>query len=163
LLFGDFGDGLARADRLTLFGTAVYKSDIAVGAESVNVDEATILIADDYEDNRELLRVLLTGANYNVLEARNGLDCLATVKVRRPDLIMVDLSMPGIDGWGVLGRLKADPNTASIPCVAVTAHGSDRERALELGFTEYVSKPFRTEDLLNTVRKILNASKSAAS
>jgi CheY-like chemotaxis protein len=116
---------------------------------------AKILIADDYEDNRELLRLLLCGANYEVREAKNGHDCLAMAKAQPPDLIMVDLSMPGMDGWGVFQELKADPSTASIPCMAVTAHESDRERALKLGFSEYISKPFRTGELLELVRRVL--------
>jgi CheY-like chemotaxis protein len=117
---------------------------------------ATILIADDYEDNRELLRLLLTGANHQVVEAGNGPDCLMLAKEHRPDLIMMDLSMPGLDGWGVLQALKADPETAAIPCVAVTAHDSDRERALEVGFIEYVAKPFRTVELLQLVDQLLS-------
>ncbi len=115
----------------------------------------TILIADDYDDNRELLRLLLSAAGYSVLEASNGHDCLEMVRKEPPDLIMVDLSMPGIDGWGVLREIQSDPRTARIPCVAVTAHDAQRETVLESGFVEYVSKPFRTGELLRVVGELL--------
>ena len=114
----------------------------------------TILIADDYEDNRELLRLLLSGAAYDVREARNGLECLEMAREDPPNLIMVDLSMPQLDGWEVCRELKSDPRTAHIPCVAVTAHtDSQRDKALQAGFSAYVSKPFQTEELMSTVAK----------
>jgi len=117
----------------------------------------TILIAEDYDDNRELLRLLLAGANYEVREARNGRECLELARENPPDLIMVDLSMPGLDGWEVFQELKAHASTAHIPCVAVTAHtGQDRVRALQSGFSDFVGKPFRTEELLLTVARLLS-------
>jgi CheY-like chemotaxis protein len=118
---------------------------------------ARILIAEDYDDNRELLRLLLANANYEVREARNGQECLTLACVDPlPDLIMVDLSMPELDGWEVFQRLKANADTAHIPCVAVTAHTDrDRVRALESGFSAFVGKPFRTEELLNTVARLV--------
>ena len=80
-------------------------------------------------------------------------------KEQPPDLIMIDLSMPVLDGWRVFQELKADQRTCSIPCVAVTAHAEpDRERALKAGFTDYLSKPFRSGELLETVRRLLLAS-----
>lgn len=118
---------------------------------------ATILIADDYEDNLELLRVLLVAADYRVIEARNGAECLKLARQLRPELVMVDLSMPVVDGWDMLRALRADKHTASIPCVAVTAHGdTDRDRALQAGFNDYVSKPFRGTELLETVGRLLS-------
>ncbi len=120
---------------------------------------ATILIADDYEDNRELLRVLLCSAEYQVLEAANGRECLKMAQKERPDLIMIDLSMPVLDGWGLFRELKSDDRTSKIPCVAVTAHADyDRERALKSGFTAYLTKPYRTMELLEVVRQLLKES-----
>ena len=120
----------------------------------------TILIAEDYDDNRELLRLLLAGANYEVREARNGQECLDLACENPPDLIMVDLSMPKLDGWEVFKALKENSLTAHIPCVAVTAHTDrDRTRALQSGFSDFVGKPFRTEELLHTVARILAADK----
>lgn len=118
---------------------------------------ANILIADDYEDNLELLRLLLAAADYQVIEARNGEECLKVARQMRPDLIMVDLSMPVLDGWEMFRALRADKLTASIPCIAVTAHGdADRERALQAGFNAYLSKPFRGAELLETVATLLS-------
>jgi two-component system cell cycle response regulator DivK len=120
-----------------------------------------ILIADDYEDNRELLRLLLSTAKYQVLEAANGRDCLRIAIDEQPDLILIDLSMPVLDGWGVFGELRANDRTARIPCVAVTAHAeSDRNKALEHGFSGYLTKPFRTSELLETVRQLLDKKNS---
>ena len=116
----------------------------------------TILIAEDYDDNRELLRVLLANANYDVREARNGQECLDLARENPPDLIMVDLSMPELDGWEVFEALKANSLTAHIPCVAVTAHTDrDRIRALKSGFSDFVGKPYRTEELLLTVKRLI--------
>ena len=123
---------------------------------------ACILIAEDYDDNRELLRVLLCGAAYDVREAKNGLECLSMAKDQPPDLIMIDLSMPVLDGWELFRELKADAITAHIPCVAVTAQAeSDRERAMQTGFSAYVSKPFRSEELLATVAKLISTKRPA--
>ena len=117
----------------------------------------TILIADDYEDNLELLRLLLAAADYQVWEARDGRECLTMAREQLPDLIMLDLSMPILDGWAVFRELRADQRTAAIPCVAVTASGdSDKDRALQAGFDGYVSKPFRGTDLLETVTRLLS-------
>ncbi len=117
---------------------------------------ATILIADDYEDNLELLRLLLAAGDYQVREARNGTECVTMAREQRPDLIMIDLSMPLLDGWAVFKELQDDERTAAIPCVAVTASGEeDRERALKTGFSEYISKPFRGVHLLETVASLL--------
>ena len=116
-----------------------------------------ILIADDYDDNRELLRLILTTANYEVEEARNGTECVRSAREKLPDLIMVDLSMPGLDGWEVFRTLQADSSTAHIPCVAVTAHTEvDCKRALQLGFTAFVAKPFKTDEMLATVARVVN-------
>jgi len=116
----------------------------------------TILIADDHDDNRELMQILLSAAGYAVHEARNGSECLDLAREHLPDLIVMDLSMPGLDGYGVLRELKADQLTLEIPCMAVTAHADlDRGQALKTGFNAYVSKPFRSEDLLETVASLL--------
>lgn len=121
----------------------------------------TILIADDHDDNRELLFLLLSGAGYDVREARNGSQCLAQAQDQPPDLIVMDLSMPGLDGWAVFQELKADQRTQAIPCMAVTAHAElDRNEALETGFSAYVSKPFASDELLRTVATVLEKQKS---
>lgn len=116
-----------------------------------------ILIADDHDDNRELLHLLLDGAGYEVSEARNGSECLAVARKERPDLIVIDLSMPVLDGWGVFRELQLDESTRTIPCMAVTAHAElDRNQALETGFSAYVSKPFSADALLKTIATLLS-------
>jgi len=117
---------------------------------------ATILIADDHDDNRELLRLLLSNAGYSVLESRDGNECLALAFSEGPDLIVMDLSMPVLDGWGVLRELKADQRTHTIPCMVVTAHADfGRTAALETGFSAYVVKPYTSESILTTIAALL--------
>ncbi len=121
----------------------------------------TVLIVDDYDDNRELLRLLLTSAGYEVREARDGPECLAMVRESLPELIMLDLCMPVIDGWSLLQELKSDQRTATIPCVAVTAYAdSDATQALNAGFSGYLSKPFQTAELIETVSRLLSISRT---
>lgn len=117
---------------------------------------ACILIADDYDDNRELLRLMLATDGYAIREARNGRECISMVHADPPDLVLVDLAMPELDGWGVLRELRADERTNSIPCVAVSASASAaRENAIEKGFDDYLAKPFRKQDLLDMVARLL--------
>lgn len=117
---------------------------------------ASILIADDYEDNRELLRLILEVIGYRIREARNGRECVSMAQAEPPDLLLVDLSMPELDGWGVLKELRADDRTRHIPCVAVTAFADPaRARAIAAGFDAYVSKPFKSKELIETVESIL--------
>ena len=117
---------------------------------------AKILIVDDYADNRELLRLMLEGAGHQVSEAADGRAGLAMAQAEMPDLILVDLSMPHLDGWEVLSRLRAQEGTRQIPCVAVTAFADGmRERALEKGFDAYLPKPFRRAELIETVERML--------
>ena len=123
----------------------------------------TILIADDHDDNRELLQLLLSGAGYDVREAKDGIECLAIARNESPDLIVMDLSMPVLDGWGVLQELKADQRTRTIPCMAVTAHAElNRNAAIETGFRAYVSKPYTAETLLKTIAIVLADGKAEA-
>lgn len=115
-----------------------------------------ILIADDYEDNRELLRLILLAADYEVLEARDGEECLTLAQLHVPELLMIDLSMPKLDGWEVLQALRGNRRTSDIPCIAVTAYAeTDRNRALEAGFNAYLTKPFRIGSLLEVVASLV--------
>ena len=118
---------------------------------------ASILIADDYDDNRELLRLMLQVSGYTTREARNGRECIRMARQNPPDLILIDLSMPELDGWGVLRELRADETTRGLPCIAITAFASDADRthALEAGFDAYLAKPFRGKELLATVELML--------
>ena len=123
---------------------------------------ATILIADDHDDNRELLQILLVNAGYNVREAKDGSECLVIARDERPDLIVIDLSMPVLDGWGVFRELSADERTRTIPCMAVTAHAEmDQGQALAAGLSAYVTKPYISDTLLETVAAVLSKRKVA--
>jgi CheY-like chemotaxis protein len=115
-----------------------------------------ILIADDYEDNRELLRLILVTAAYEVLEAHDGQECLNLAQDHLPDLIMVDLAMPKLDGWEVFQALRADQRTCDIPCVVVSGYTEiEPSRPAEGGFNAYLTKPFRTGEVLETVGSLL--------
>lgn len=120
---------------------------------------ASILIADDYEDNRELLRLILETSGYRLHEARNGRECIDVARAQLPDIALVDLSMPVLDGWSALREIRSDERTRHIPCVAVTAFAGDddRRRALEAGFDEYLSKPYRAKDILAIIARLLAA------
>ena len=117
----------------------------------------TILIADDYDDNRELLRLILETDGYTIREARDGRECLASARAVVPDLALIDLSMPTLDGWGTLRELRSDERTRAVPCIAVTAFASDhdRQRALAAGFDAYLAKPFRARELHQVVERFL--------
>lgn len=118
---------------------------------------ASILIADDYDDNRELLRLILEPEGFHVREARNGLEALDAARAEAPRLALIDLSMPTLDGFGLLRALRADERTRRVLCVAVTAFAAtqDRQRALDAGFDAYISKPFRYKDLVELVRGLV--------
>jgi len=114
---------------------------------------ASILIADDYDDNRELLRLILETEGFRIREARNGVEALDAARAEAPSVALIDLSMPSLDGFGLLRELRADERTRAVPCVAVTAFAAnqDRLRALEAGFDAYISKPFRAKELIELV------------
>lgn len=118
---------------------------------------AHILIADDYDDNRELLRLMLSLEGYDVREARNGRECVSMAQSQRPDLALIDLSMPELDGWATLRAMRSDERTRSVPCIALTAFAadSDRRRALEAGFDAYLSKPYHARELISVVQRLI--------
>jgi len=113
-----------------------------------------ILVADDNEHNREYARQVLCDG-WDVSLAGDGLAAVDAVRRERPDLVLLDLSMPGLDGWEVARRLKADPAAAATVLVACTAHAmsGDRASALEAGCDDYLAKPFRPDELLAVVER----------
>ena len=125
----------------------------------------SILIADDYDDNRELLRLMLETEGYRIREARDGREALEAARAEQPAVALIDLSMPSLDGWGLLRELRADERTRSIPCVAVTAFAGnhDRQRVLEAGFDAYISKPFRAKELIELVGSFVTKDGEAGS
>jgi CheY-like chemotaxis protein len=116
-----------------------------------------ILVADDTENGRELVRTVLEGSGYQVFEAKDGLEALASAREVLPDLIILDLHMPKLDGFGVVEELHRDGALASTPVVALTASAmmGDKERALAVGFTAYITKPIRLSELRNEVARLL--------
>jgi two-component system, cell cycle response regulator DivK len=116
----------------------------------------TILIADDEFDNRAIASTILKKAGYAVLEAVDAHEALATAERSRPDLVLLDMSLPGLSGWEAAPRFKALPGGA-MPVLAFTAHAlkGDEERALAAGCDGYVSKPCAPAALLAAVRGFL--------
>lgn len=118
----------------------------------------TILIVDDEEDIRELIAVnLLREEDYKLLEAVNGLEALHLAKTRRPDVIILDLMLPEMDGLTVFRNLREDPRTKSTPVIMLTARGRLEEKltGLELGADDYLAKPFSPKELMLRVRNLL--------
>ena len=117
------------------------------------MSEGRVLLVEDNVDNFELVRFLLEHAGYEVLAAHNGREGLEIARRERPDLVLMDLSLPEMDGWTAARELKSDPQTAGLPLLAITAHTlpGDRKRALDSGFDGYISKPINVSNFAQTV------------
>jgi two-component system cell cycle response regulator DivK len=118
-----------------------------------------VAVVEDNPDNRLLVAVILED-RYDITEYENGVDALQGFVTHVPDLILLDISLPGMDGVEVLSHIRADERFKHLPVIAITAHASpaDRERFLEAGFNEYVAKPIVDEMiLLDAIAKHLNA------
>jgi two-component system cell cycle response regulator DivK len=117
----------------------------------------TILVADDRPASLELIRAVLDDLGYKVLEAQNGADAVRQARESNPDLVLLDLHMPVLDGFGALAELRADAAMQDVPIVALTASGmaGDRERALAAGFSDYLSKPISLARLRSEVERYL--------
>jgi two-component system cell cycle response regulator DivK len=117
----------------------------------------TILLVEDNEMNRDMLSRRLERAGYRVIVAVDGPRGIAAARTEAPDLILMDMSLPEIDGWEAASHLKQDPATSRIPVIALTAHAmvSDRERALKAGCDDYDTKPVDFARLLEKMTSIL--------
>jgi CheY-like chemotaxis protein len=120
-----------------------------------------ILVVDDYQDAREMYAEYLQYSGFRVAEAKNGNEAVAQARSLRPDLILMDLSLPGMDGWEATRVLKADEATKHIPIVALTGHAlaGASEGARKAGCDSFVTKPCLPDDLVVEVRRMLNAIK----
>jgi two-component system cell cycle response regulator DivK len=116
-----------------------------------------VLVAEDNPVNRELLRELLENRGYSVIEACNGQEALDMVQQGQPDLLLLDIGMPVLDGFAVMRRLRENPKLATLPVLAVTAYAmrDDRDNALNAGFDGYISKPINARDLANELERLL--------
>ena len=121
------------------------------------MSKGRILVVEDNMDNYELVRFILERAGYDVFLAVNGRDGVAAARFQKPDLILMDLAMPEMDGWLAAEKLKADEITKSIPLYALSAHTlpSERKRAIEAGCDGYVSKPIHMAGFLDVVERAL--------
>ena len=118
----------------------------------------TILVVDDFDDTRLLLRTWLERKGFKVIEAENGNEAVAQAESKRPDLIIMDLEMPELDGLAATRKIRNMNELKSVPVLAVSAYGADqfREDALAAGCNAYVSTPFEPEDLENLIRSLVH-------
>jgi two-component system cell cycle response regulator DivK len=118
-----------------------------------------VLVIEDHEDNRRILHDLLTSAGYEPIEAVTGEEGVALAETHRPDLILMDIQLPGLDGYEATRRIKANPALRHIPVIAVTSYAlsGDEVKAKEAGCDGYVTKPFSPRALLAKVREYLPA------
>ncbi len=121
---------------------------------------AKILLVEDNEMNRDMLSRRLKRKDYNVVVAMDGAEGIKTTQSENPDLILMDISLPVMDGLEATRRLKADPATATIPVIALTAHAmvGDRKKALEAGCDDYDTKPIELKRLLKKIERLLGES-----
>ena len=125
---------------------------------NVNESQRTILVVDDFDDTRLLLRTWLQKKGFRVVEAENGNRAIAAAESNRPDLIIMDVEMPELDGLEATRKIRQLQNLEGVPIVAVSAYGADQYRAhaLAAGCNEYVSTPFEPDELERLIRALLN-------
>lgn len=130
---------------------------------TIRQERPRVLVVDDYPDAREMYTEYLEFAGFEVVEAGNGVEALQRAVDSTPDIILMDLSLPVMDGWEATRRLKADERTRSIPIVALTGHAlaGISEGAKEAGCDAFITKPCLPEDLVREIRTILDPASSA--
>ena len=123
----------------------------------------TVLLVEDNEDNRIIYSTVLRHLGYEVVEAIDGVQAVALARSLRPDLILMDISIPEMDGWEATKILRRDPVTRDIPIIALTAHAlaDDRERAHLVGFTSYLAKPIEPRAVVAEVRRWIGGAPGA--
>jgi two-component system, cell cycle response regulator DivK len=122
-----------------------------------NMSNSRILVVEDNRDNMTLITDVLLSLDYQVLQAVDGEQGVQVTQTEKPDLILMDLSLPKVDGWTATRRIKADPDLKHIPIIALTAHAmhGDRERALEAGCDDYITKPINLSELAKKLTRYL--------
>ena len=116
----------------------------------------TVLIVEDDQMNRDMLLLRLKRRGYEISIAENGLEGVEFAQNKKPDVIVMDMSLPVLDGWEATRRIKADPSTANIPVIALTAHAMsvDRVRSMEAGCDAYLTKPVDFTKLIDTIESL---------
>jgi two-component system, cell cycle response regulator DivK len=119
------------------------------------MSKGRILVVEDNMDNYELVRFVLERAGYDVFLAVNGRDGVDAARLQKPDLILMDLGMPEMDGWQAAEKLKSNESTSSIPLLALTAHTlpSERQRAMQAGYDGYITKPIHVQSFLDVINE----------
>jgi two-component system cell cycle response regulator DivK len=117
----------------------------------------SVLVVEDQVDNRRIIRDLLTSVNYHVIEAVSGQEGVDMAEIHRPDLILMDIQLPDIDGYEATRRIKSISNLTSIPIIAVTSYAlsGDDAKAFEAGCDAYVTKPFSPRALLKKIQEFI--------
>ncbi len=130
---------------------------MSANIKHLNEAQRTILIVDDFDDTRLLLRTWLQKKGYRVVEAENGNRAVAAAESDRPDLIIMDVEMPELDGLAATRKIRELSNFQQVPIVAVSAYGADqyRDHAIAAGCDEYVSTPFEPEELERLIRTLI--------
>jgi len=131
---------------------------------SNKAERSRVLLVDDYPDAREMYSEYLQFAGFDVVEAANGIEALQSAIDHEPDIILMDLSLPVMDGWEATRRLKADDRTKAIPVVALTGHAlaGISEGARKAGCDAFVTKPCLPEDLVKEIKKVLDETSTTA-
>jgi len=125
-----------------------------------NVEKGTILYVEDNPDNRMLVRRILLSEDYSLLEATNASEALEVLKTNKPDLILMDINMPDVDGYTLTAQIKKIPGFERVPILALTANvmRGDKEKVLEAGCDGYIQKPLDFDELLKEVERFLTRS-----
>lgn len=128
-----------------------------------NEEKGTILYVEDNLDNRTLVRRILLSEDYSLLEAVNANDALEVLKTEKPDLILMDINMPDMDGYTLTAKIKTTPGFENIPILALTANvmRGDKEKVLEAGCDGYIQKPIDFDELLREVERFIARSANA--
>jgi two-component system cell cycle response regulator DivK len=121
--------------------------------------KATIVLAEDNNESRYLFAYILKRAGCEVIQAQNGIEALESVRDRVPDLIIMDIQMPEMDGYEAVTRIRADSRLAKVPIVGLSAFAmaTDKDKALQIGFTGYIEKPIELDAFLSELSKYLPA------
>jgi two-component system cell cycle response regulator DivK len=125
-------------------------------------EKGTILYVEDNPDNRTLVRRILLSEDYKLLEATNAFEALEVLKTTRPDLILMDINMPDMDGYALTAKIKTTPGFERVPILALTANvmRGDREKTLEAGCDGYIQKPIDIEQLVKEIERFLSRSRN---